>query len=92
MIRLGFDWRCRMVAASGLTTALYGIESQPCSEERLQNLSLAAFEAVWRSGPKAATEVVVSLLAPWRADPMAIAITQPLRQLQRALRGAGPTR
>lgn len=86
-LKLNFDWRCRMVASSGLPTALYGAECHPVSEERLKELRRAAFGAIWRSGNRAASEVVLSILSPWRADPGAIAITQPFRQLQRALAG-----
>lgn len=85
-LQLDFKWRCRMVASSGLPTALYGLESHPASDERLRVLRSAAFEAIWKSGNRSAIEIVVSIHAPWRADPGAVAIVQPLVQLVKALR------
>lgn len=85
-VRLDFTWRCRMVGGSGLPTALYGVEASPICDDRLQALCRAAFEAVWKSGRRAAREVVLSILAPWRTDPLAVATVQPIRQLQKLVR------
>lgn len=84
-LRLDFWWRCRMVSGSGVPTALYGIESTPFSQERLASLRCAAFWAIWRGGAKAAREIVMTVLVPWRADPLTVALVRPVTQLQKAL-------
>ena len=85
-LRLSFGWRARMVAVSGLPTAMYGVEAQPISDQRVRALRRAAFLSIWQSSGRAAREILFTLHVTWRADPLALAIVRPVTQMRMALR------
>ena len=76
-VALNFRWRCRLVAGSAIPTAMYGAEAPPMPVERLALLQAAAKAAAWRSGVRAAPEIIACVLGPRRADLMAVATTKP---------------
>ena len=83
------DWsfrqRCWLVAASPVPTSLFGVAAVPMSNRRLRAQRSAVMHALWRSGSRAAPELLFTLLAPWRADPMAVSVVTPWTFLRQAL-------
>ncbi len=74
------------MAASGVPSALYGCSVTAPSVAALRSLQTAAFHAVWRSGSRSAQELVFGLFVPWRANPEAVCIVQPIQFLRDAIR------
>ena len=72
-----FGRRCQIAAASGVPSALYGTSVQAITNARLSSLRAAATAAIWRSPGRLATEILYGLLAPFRADPLAVSIVRP---------------
>ena len=78
--------RGRLVAARGVPSALYGCSVTAPSVAALRSLQTAAFQAVWRAGAQCAQEVVFGLVVPWRGNPEAVSIVQPIEFLRDAIR------
>jgi hypothetical protein len=82
-----FDWRCRLGAAAGTASGVYGAACGAPPARELEALRRAARAAVCHGGLRAAAEVVFGLLSPtWRLDPKAVSVIAPVLQAARAMR------
>ena len=72
--------------ALGVPSALYGTSVQPITNARLSSLRAAATAAIWRSPGRLAVEILYGLLAPIRADPLAVSVVRPWVFLADAIR------
>ena len=66
-----------MVATSAITAGTYGSIAAAIPQVDLTAMSKAASQAIWRGARFAAHEIVTSFFAPWRANPIAIAVVNP---------------
>ena len=64
---------------------MFGMAAQPISNEVVHGLRIAALDAIWKSGKRSAQEIVFGLLAPRRADPLAVSVFEPRRLLRGCL-------
>ena len=82
-----FDRRCRLGAAAGTASGVYGAACGAPPARELEALRRAAEAAVCRGGFRTAAEVVFGLLSPaWGLDPKAVAVIAPVLQAARAMR------
>ena len=88
LLPVPFAVKCRLVATSATAAALYGAALGGASSTLMGKVRAAAKRCICAGGTRAAAEVVFSVICPaWRADPLALAILQPLLMLARAIRG-----
>jgi hypothetical protein len=92
VLSLNLQKRCHLVAASGIPASMFGVASSPLSNATLHTLASAALAAIWKYTSRCASELVFTLFVPWRADPTAVSIVNPLLALRAALlHGVHPT-
>ena len=84
-VALPFHQRCLLTSSSGVPTAMFGMAAQPLSNGVVSGLRAAAFDSIWKSGRRSAPEIVFGLLAPRRADPLAVSIFEPWRLVRGCL-------
>ena len=63
-LALNFLWRARFVSGSALPGVLYGAAAHPIPDKRVETPNSSVFAAIWRSGWRCASEVVLGLLVP----------------------------